>query len=142
MTSRDLINLSQSGQIRAEAADQEEFDALVRSGRIRLADATNPANALESRFDLAYNAAHALSLAALRWNGFRPDKRYVVFQALELTLGIDPRIWRVLGQAHDIRNESEYEGDLSVDEQFLGDLIVCTEKVYDAVIKLAPLSSK
>ena len=37
----------------------------------RLKDAGNAALALESRFDLAYNTAHALCLAALRWHVLR-----------------------------------------------------------------------
>jgi hypothetical protein len=44
----------------------------------------------EIRFDLAYNAAHALALAALRWNGYRlNNSRYIVFQALPHTLELD-----------------------------------------------------
>jgi hypothetical protein len=54
----------------------------VRSGLARLKDAENEANSLDSRFDLAYSAAHALCLAALRHHGFRPSKRYIVFQVL------------------------------------------------------------
>jgi hypothetical protein len=64
-----------------EPPDQAEFDGLVRSGRVvRLKDAQNARNAIESRFDLAYNAAHALCLAALRQMGFRARHRYIVFQ--------------------------------------------------------------
>ena len=39
-----------------------------------------------SRFDLAYNAAHALGLTALRRQGYSSDKRYLVFQCLVHTL--------------------------------------------------------
>ena len=49
-----------------EAPDAKEFEGLVRSGRVRLKDAENLSNSVEGRFDLAYNAAHALCLAALR----------------------------------------------------------------------------
>lgn len=87
MTSSNLSNLAKLGKLKAEPPAQPELDGLLRSGRIRLADARNAANALESRFDLAYNAAHSLSLAALRWHGFRSEDRYLVFQALEHTLG-------------------------------------------------------
>ena len=55
---------------------------------VRLRDAGNPANGLESRFDLAYNAAHGLCLAALRWHGYRPANRYIVFQVLPHTLWV------------------------------------------------------
>ena len=70
-----------------EPPDAKEFAGLVRSGLARLKDAENEANSLDSRFDLAYSAAHALCLAALRHHGFRPSKRYIVFQVLPDTLG-------------------------------------------------------
>lgn len=64
-----LDNLVRTGGLKAEPAAEAEITGLVRSGMVRLKDARNPANSLESRFDLAYNATHALSLAALRWHG-------------------------------------------------------------------------
>jgi hypothetical protein len=48
----------------AEPPDRAEFDGLVKSAIARLNDAANDSLALESRFDLAYNAAHGLCLAA------------------------------------------------------------------------------
>ena len=61
-----LESLSGPGKsLQKEPPDTKEFDGLKASGRARLADATNAANSLEGRFDLAYNAAHALCLAAL-----------------------------------------------------------------------------
>ncbi len=64
----------------AEPPDAKEFARLKHSGVTRLKDAENTTNSLEGRFDLAYNAAHALCLAALRYRGFRPSNRYIVFQ--------------------------------------------------------------
>lgn len=62
-----LENLSGPGKLlQRELPDDKEFAGLLRSGLMRLTDATNLAISLESRFDLAYNAAHALCLAALR----------------------------------------------------------------------------
>jgi hypothetical protein len=55
-----------------EAPDAKEFVGLVRSGLARLRDAENSSLSLDSRFDLAYSAAHALCLAALRHHGYRP----------------------------------------------------------------------
>ena len=64
-------NLAGAGQpLHREPADPVEYAGLVRSGIIRLTDAEKPSNSLGSRFDLAYNAAHALSLAALRHAGY------------------------------------------------------------------------
>lgn len=67
-------------------------------------DAANTTLTLESRFDLAYNAAHAYCLAALRWHGYRPTNRYIVFQVLPHTLGLGPAVWGVLAKCHDVRN--------------------------------------
>jgi hypothetical protein len=84
-----LERLAGPGNVLAkEAPDAKEFEGLVSSGLARLKDAENAANSLESRFDLAYGAAHALCLAALRHHGFRPSKRYIAFQVLPDTLGL------------------------------------------------------
>ena len=95
-------------------------------------------NSLASRFDLAYNAAHALCLAALRRAGYRPSKRYVVFQLLPHTLGLGPGTWRVLDHAHSVRNRSEYEGDLSIDEKLLASVIEACDAVSAALAALPP----
>jgi hypothetical protein len=89
--------------LKVEAPDAKEFAGLVRSAKARLRDAQSKSLALESRFDLAYNAAHAFCLAALRWHGYRSANRYVVFQLLPHTLELGPEIWRVLSKCHDIR---------------------------------------
>src|SRR5665213_4466704 len=117
--------------LKAEPPDAKEFAGLVRSGTTRLNDATSHTLALESRFDLAYNAAHAMCLAALRWHGYRSSNRYIVFQLLPETLGLGPEVWRVLAKCHGIRNLGEYEGDLNVDERVVTDLIATCRIVID-----------
>ena len=83
-----LDNLSGPGKpLKKEAPDALEIAGLLRTGLARLNDARNLTLALESRFDLAYNAAHALCLAALRKAGYRSANRYIVFQALPHTFG-------------------------------------------------------
>lgn len=73
-----LENLCGPGkQLKAEAPDGHEIAGLLRTGVARLHDAQNTALALESRFDLAYNAAHALCLAALRRMALDVDERLV-----------------------------------------------------------------
>jgi hypothetical protein len=123
----------------AEPPDAREFEGLKRSGLARLKDAANKTNALESRFDLAYNAAHALCLAALRYQGFRPRQRYIVFQLLPHTLGLGPEVWRVLDKCHHIRNLGEYEGDLNVDERIVTDLVAACHAVAEKLDGLEPL---
>ena len=128
--------------LRAEPPDAREFTGLLKSGQARLSDAENKALALESRFDLAYNAAHALCLAALRWHGYRASNRYIVFQLLPHTLGLGPEVWRVLSKCHDVRNLGEYEGDLSVDERIVLDLIASCRIVAVKVAALMPIVDK
>jgi hypothetical protein len=143
MSSRELDNLVRVGLLKKEPGDQGEFNGLVKSGRTRLDDARTPGLSSESRFDLAYNAAHAFALAALRWHGFRPDnKRYVVFQSLEHSLRLKPELWRVLDKCHSVRNLAEYEGHFDADEQLLKDLLLVTETVGQAVEKLGPVAAK
>ena len=117
-------NLAGPGKaLRAEPPDANEFAGLQRMGLARLQDAQKPDLAVESRFDLAYNAAHALCLAALRWHGYRSGNRFIVFQLLPHTLGLGPEVWRVLSKCHDARNLGEYEGMLEVDTRLVTDLI-------------------
>ena len=125
-----LENLAGPGKpLSPEPADDAEVAGLLRSGRARLFDARNDTLSLDSRFDLAYNAAHALCLAALRRSGYRAQHRYIVFQALPHTLGLGPDVWRVLAKAHDIRNLAEYEGHVDVEERLVRDVVAACERV-------------
>ena len=138
MPSSALDNLVRTGQLKSEAPAQAELDGLLRSGERRLKDALNIELHIESRFDLAYNAAHALSLAALRWHGYRSENRYLVFQCLTHTLQLPSEQWRVLDQAHRKRNLAEYEGELDVDAELLAALIRVASEVARRVAALGP----
>ena len=140
MSSKELDNLVRAGMLKAERGDQNEFDGLLTSGRKRLADACVDGLSPEGQFTLAYGAAHAFSLAALRWHGYRPDqKRFVVFQALQHTLGLKPEFWRVLDKCHSFRNLAEYEGQFDVDKALLADLLRTTALVQAAIEKLGAI---
>ncbi len=136
MTSRNLENLVKTGNLQAEPFDLNEFNSLVRSADARLADARNTELSIESRFDLAYNAAHALSLAALRRLGYRSKNRYTVFQCIPHTLGIGPEIWRVLALCHERRNRAEYEGHIDFDEQLVNECLAAAEALSAAIHEL------
>ena len=85
MANEHLDNLVTSGLLKAEPPSADEVSGLVRSGTARLRDARNADLSLESRFDLAYNAAHALSLAGLRIaGGISPSTK---------ALSMSTRIW-------------------------------------------------
>jgi len=134
-------NLTGPGKpLRAEPPDSKEFAGLQRMGMARLQDAQKASLALESQFDLAYNAAHALCLAALRWHGYRSGNRFIVFQLLPHTLGLGPEVWRVLSKCHDARNLGEYEGMLEVDLRLVTDLIAACQRVANKLSALPPLN--
>jgi hypothetical protein len=137
MSFEELDNLVKTGLLKSEPGHQREFEGLLDSGRKRLVDAKRPGLSPESQFDLAYGAAHAFALAAMRWHGYRPaNKRYVVFQMLGQTLGIKREVWRVLDKCHGLRNSLEYDGSFNVDNQLLNDLLAAAEETKNAVEKL------
>lgn len=135
MTSTELENLVHIGALRREPVDLSELEGLTESGDARLNDATNQSLSLQSRFDLAYNAAHALGLVALRRMGYRPANRYVVFQTLPHTIGASAATWRLLAKCHGLRNQAEYEGHLEVDDRLVSDLVVAALEVRDALAR-------
>lgn len=139
MPSPNLDNLVKIRSLKAEPPAQREFDGLVRSAAIRLKDAANGELSIESRFDLTYNAVHALALAALRWHGYRSENRYLVFQCLADTIGMSASEWRVLANCHQRRNVMEYEGDFDIDEQLMTDLARITASLQEKVIALGPV---
>lgn len=127
-----LENLVGPGKpLKKEPYDSAEFKGLLDFGHVRLRDARNADISCESRFDLAYNAAHAFCFAALRWHGYRSSQRYIVFQLLPHTLGVGPDVWRVLSKCHDLRNLAEYEGSLTLDDRITVDLMSACEKVSE-----------
>ncbi len=130
MNSKDnLDNLVRSGGLKAEPPDRRECEGLLRSAIDRLKDAHSPALSFASRFDLAYNAAHALGLTALRQQGYRSDKRYLVFQCLAHTIDVSKAQVRLFALCHERRNLAEYEGYMDVDEALLTDLLAAADSL-------------
>ena len=138
MTSTELDRLVGSGGLKRESPARAEFEGLVHSGKARLTDAGNEDLSVESRFDLAYNAAHALALAAFRRLGYRSSNRYLVFQTLAHTADQPASVWRVLSKCHEKRNLAEYEGLIDVDARLLNDLLLAAGAVCVAVSVLPP----
>lgn len=94
-----LENLAAAnGPLVVEPPDAREIEGSIQSGRARLRDAKVATLALESRFDLAYEAAHAFCLAVLRRKGYRAKYRHIVFRALPHTVALED------GFSRDVRN--------------------------------------
>ena len=138
MTSAELDRLVDSRGLKREPPSRQEFEGLLHSGKARLKDATHEDLSLESRFDLAYNAAHALALAALRRLGYRSSNRHLVFQTLAHTADQPASVWRVLSTCHQKRNLSEYEGIVDISPRLLDDLLKAARAVCDAVTAMPP----
>ena len=132
----NLDNLVRSGGLKAEPPDRKECEGLLRSAIDRLKDAHSPTLSFASRFDLAYNAAHALALTALRFQGYRSDQRYLVFQCLVHTLDVGKAQVRLFALCHERRNLAEYEGYMDVDEALLADLLAATDSLLAQVQKV------
>ncbi|MCZ0941868.1 MAG: hypothetical protein OXJ53_02295 [Gammaproteobacteria bacterium] len=140
MGSSNLDNLVRIGKLKREPPSARELRGLLESAELRLADATNESLSFASRFDLAYNASHALALCSLRRLGYRCDQRYLAFQTLPHTVGVPGEVWRVLVKAHERRNLAEYEGHVDQDERLLADAISATERLPAAFVALPPIA--
>lgn len=131
-----LDNLVRAGKLKAETRNDVEFGRLLAMARTRLADARLAGASQEGRFTSAYNAAHAASVAALRWHGYRSESRFMVFQCLTHTVSWPAARWRVLDAAHQKRNLAEYEGVLEVEESAIKELCALTAELIADVTKL------
>lgn len=140
MTSPELDDLVKINKLKAEPGDQKEFDGWVRSAAMRLKDAQHDAVSIEGRFDPAYNAAHSLALAALRWQGYRSDSRYLVFQCLPHTLQLDKKSMQLLNRYHVARNRIEYHGQFDISESMLAELIDLAKLLDEKVRALGPVA--
>lgn len=142
MALEKLDNLVKINKLKLEPADQKEFDGMVASAKRRLKDVQVVGLSEEGRFSLAYGAAHAIALAAMRWHGYRSDNRYLVFQCLEQTAGLGKVKWRVLDKCHNARNLAEYEGQLEISAQLLKELIDITNELVMMVDSLGPVKEQ
>jgi hypothetical protein len=136
--SPNLERLARSGDLKAERFTREEFDGLLRLARDRLSDARRPELSAESRFDLAYNASHALANAALRVHGYRSANRYLAFQCLQHTAGLDPVRCRLFALCHDRRNRAEYQGSFDIEDALIESLVQATAELLEVVGRMRP----
>ncbi|WP_257283895.1 hypothetical protein [Endozoicomonas sp. SESOKO1] len=137
---KELDNLVKINKLKPEPPDAQEFAGMVRAAETKLKDAVISELSVDSQFSLAYSAAYALSLAALRWHGYRSESRYLVFQCLQHTLGLSRAKWRVLDQCHNQRNLAEYEGHLDINPQLLKELITLTQELLHLVKELPDIN--
>lgn len=138
MGKQELDNLVKIERLKTESPTRSEYAGMLASARKRLVDAQNEDLDPDSRFDLAYGAAHRLALAALRHEGYRSEDRITVFQTLAHTLGTDRLHIQTFLRAHNERNLAEYQGRMEIDPKLLAELLRSTKALETAVGKLAP----
>lgn len=140
MTSTEqLQNLVAIRKLKPEPPDAREFNGLLLAAKRMIPDAELEQLSPHSRFQLAYDAAHSLALAALRWHGYRASDRYIVFQTLPHTLNFPQGKWRLLDNCHQKRNVALYEGAFQEDERLIHELIGVTKDLLVEVEKLSPI---
>ena len=133
----NLENLARAGQLAAEPTSADEIGRLLRGAEDQLRDSRNSSLSAPSRFILAYGVSHALALAALRAEGYRPvsskGHRKIIFQALGITAGASTELWTALDRYHDRRNAAEYEAAPPASEAEAKDLVELTVKLQNLV---------
>ncbi len=134
----NLANLARAGQLAAEPTSADEITRLLKGADDQLRDSGIKSLSAAGRFMLAYNATHALALAALRAEGYRPSAsqghRKVIFQVLEATAGAPRELWVALDRYHDRRNAAEYHGAQPATEAEAKDLFELTAKLQRLVL--------
>ncbi len=132
-----LKNLAATGQLIPEPTSVEEISGFLMRAEQQLIDARTASLSAASRFSLAYDAAHAFALAALRAHGYRPGRglghRMVVFSTLVHTVASPVAECAALVRYHTKRNSSEYAGLVNASEAEAGDLIELTSSLRGRV---------
>ncbi len=67
-----LASLARTGQLKVQPTSKTELAGFLANAEQSLADARIAAVSSANRFKLAYDAPHALALAAVRARGYRP----------------------------------------------------------------------
>lgn len=135
---KNLANLERAGQLAAEPTSADEIGRLLKGAGDQLRDSGNSSLSAPSRFILAYGASHALALAALRAEGYRPvaskGHRKIIFQALGSTADAPTELWMALDRYHDRRNAAEYEAAPPASVAEAKDLVELSAKLQKLVL--------
>lgn len=118
-----LKNWENSGWLLRHKTTPQEIRDLLRIADRDLSDCETKGLSSDWRFNIAYNAALQLAIAALAANGYRTSRQahhYRSIQSLALTLGL-PAPWiDELDHFRKKRNTSDYEqADLISDQEVL-----------------------
>jgi hypothetical protein len=134
-----LASLVKTGQLKVQSTSKAELAGFLANADQSLADARISALSSANRFKLAYDAAHALALAAIRAHGYRPGAgpghRAIVFQSLVHTIGVSATLASSLNRYHTKRNRSEYDGLVIATDAEASDLLALTTELQTLVLR-------
>ena len=110
-----LGNLKKIGALTPHTAPVGEIKQHIDRAANLIGDAQKIQNTLDTRFAISYDAGHALLMAAVKMNGYRPTNqhghRQILYQILDELLPGAANAKRALSAAHNARNKAEYDGD-------------------------------
>lgn len=121
-----LKNWAQSGWLVEHASSPEEMRELMGIARRDLKDCQTEGLSDDWRFNIAYNAALQLAIAALAAAGYRASRdshHYRVIQSLALTVGADADLVSQFDAFRKKRNISAYERMGTVSQQECGEMV-------------------
>jgi len=134
-----LDNLVKTGQLKVEPTAKSELAGFLANADQALADARISALSSATRFKLAYDAAHALALAAVRAHGYRPGSgpghRAIMFQSLVHTVGASATMASSLNRYHTKRNRSEYDGLVTATDAESKDILALATDLEAMVLR-------
>ena len=110
MTLKDWLN---SGWLIQHDTTTEEMAGFLALAERDIRDAQTKELSEDWRFNIAYNAALQLALAALAASGYRVGRggshHHYAIQSLSHTLGVEPDILRLFDRFRKKRNIAEYD---------------------------------
>jgi hypothetical protein len=129
-----LDNLVKIGKLHPHEARRDEIQRLLRGLERSLVDARVEALSNEGRLAAAYDSLLRLATIVLRAAGYRtspeqPGHHAITLQALPLTLGTNADLTMQLDAFRRKRNLAAYEGDDSVSDRDLAELLTIVDEL-------------
>lgn len=127
-----LSNLAKIGKLHPHVPQRDETQRLLNGLERSLTDAYVKGLSNEGRLAAAYDALLRIATIALRASGYRtnldqPGHHAITLQALSLTLGVDKDLVVQVDTFRRKRNLAAYEGDDSVSDGDLTELLALVE---------------
>ena len=136
MREANLRAMLEKGWLKEHEPQRREIENHLRHAATLLESADAKGVAADARFLLVYEAAHAISLAALKLAGYRTGDsdahRVHALNTIELVLPVRKGFGAALQEANRIRNIATYSGDdVDVPDSLVETLVGGTREAMD-----------